>query len=290
MTEEAALKISEDLEVFFVLRNLEEAEVYFSSLPPQHHHVLINKIVSIAVESKEDDAKLVSQFFVRAASKELCSAASFEEGLTPVAEIIDDIAIDAPKAFQLLAMMVKGASLDQERVSNLASKSLDSDKFLALLRADRSPESAVQPLYISSPTSPPCPNLAPVVIDCPSQKKPDSPFATGSGELGEASSPHQSPYGSMGPPSTNPSAPPSVTPLSSHASGSGQNYEAEWLRILLNASREELHLQQRQFEEEKITMNRHFKERQQIQQAQFDAERVFYQSQIKALSGYHGGA
>ena len=135
MTEEAALKkISEDLKEFFAVRNLEEAEVYFSGLPPQHHHVLVNKLVSTAVESKEDDAKLVSQFFVRAASKELCSAASFEEGLTPVAEIIDDIAIDTPKAFQLLAMMVKGASLDQERVSNLASKSLDSDKFLALLQ------------------------------------------------------------------------------------------------------------------------------------------------------------
>ena len=134
MTEEAALKkISEDVKELFAVRSLEEAEVYFSSLPPQHHHVLVNKIVSTAVESKHD-AKLVSRFFVRAASKELCSAASFEEGLTPVAEIIDDIAIDAPKAFQLLAMMVKGASLDQERVSNLASKSLDSDKFLALLQ------------------------------------------------------------------------------------------------------------------------------------------------------------
>ena len=121
MTEKTALKkISEDLKEFFAVRNLEEAEVYFSSLPTQYHHVLVDKIVSTAVESKEDDAKLVSRFFVRAASKELCSAASFEEGLTPMAEIIDDIVIDAPKAFQLLAMMVKGANLDQERLSNLA--------------------------------------------------------------------------------------------------------------------------------------------------------------------------
>jgi len=82
----------------------------------------------------EDDADLVSEFFALAASKELCSPVSFEQGLTPVAEIIDDIAIDAPKAFQLLAMMVKGSGLDQERLVNLASKSLDSDKFLALLQ------------------------------------------------------------------------------------------------------------------------------------------------------------
>ena len=135
ITEEAALKkISEDLKEFFAVRNLEEAEVYFSSLPLQHHHLLVDKIVSTAVESKEDDAKLVSQFFVLAASKELCSATSFERGLTPVAEIIDDIAIDAPKAFQLFAMMIKGASLGQERLASLASKSSDSDKFLALLQ------------------------------------------------------------------------------------------------------------------------------------------------------------
>ena len=135
MTEESVLKkISEDLKEFFAVRNLEEAEVYFSSLPSHHHHLLVNKIVSTAVESKEDDAKLVSQFFVLAASKGLCSAASFEEGLKPVTEIIDDISIDAPNAFQLLVVMVKGASLNQERLTNLASKSLDSDKFLSLLQ------------------------------------------------------------------------------------------------------------------------------------------------------------
>ena len=135
MTEEAALKkISEDLKEFFAVRNLEEAEVYFGGLPAQHHHFLVDKIVSTAVESKEEDAKFASQFFALAASKELCSAASFEEGLTPVTEIIDDIAIDAPKALQLLAMMVKGASLKGKQLSNLASKSLDSDKLLALLK------------------------------------------------------------------------------------------------------------------------------------------------------------
>ena len=135
MTEETALKkISEDLKEFFSVRNLEEAEVYFTSLPPQLHHLLVDKLVSTAVESREDDAKLVSQFFALTVARELCSAASFEQGLLPVAEIIDDIAIDAPKALQLLAIMVKGADLDQERLSNLASKSLDSDKFLALLQ------------------------------------------------------------------------------------------------------------------------------------------------------------
>ena len=135
MTEEMALKkIAEDLKEFFSVRNLEEAEVYFSSLPSQHHHLLVDRIVSKGVESKEDDAELVSQFFAVAVSKELCSAASFEQGLLPLTEIIHDVAIDAPKAFQLFAVMVKGADLDQERLSNLASKSEDSDTFLTFLQ------------------------------------------------------------------------------------------------------------------------------------------------------------
>ena len=139
ITAEAALKkISEDLKEFSAVRNLEEAEVYFSSLSPQHHHVLVDRLVSIAAESEEDDAKLVSQFFGIAVSKGFCSAASFEQGLTPVAEIIDDIAIDAPKAYQYLAMMVKAISLNQEQLSNLASKSSNSDKFLALLSSSSS--------------------------------------------------------------------------------------------------------------------------------------------------------
>lgn len=138
-------------------------------------------------------------------------------------------------------------------------------------RKRRSPEFTVQSLCID----PPYLNLASLVDDCPCPKKSDSSLATGFDELGKAS------------PSGDPlltSASPSVISLSSH--GSEHNYEAEWLRIRLNAAQEDLRLQQRQFEEEKIVMNRHFEERQQKQRAQFDAERVFYQLQIKALTNY----
>ncbi|KAH9485515.1 Eukaryotic translation initiation factor 4 gamma [Psilocybe cubensis] len=134
MSEADALKkIKEDLKEFFAVRNLEEAEVYFK-IPAQHHHTLVDKFVSSAVESKEADAKLVSDFFEAAASKELCTAQAFEDGFTPIAEVIDDIAIDAPKAFQLFALMIKGAKLDDDRRQRLASKSMDSDKLLALLQ------------------------------------------------------------------------------------------------------------------------------------------------------------
>jgi translation initiation factor 4G len=131
--EAAEAKIKEDVKEFFSVRNLDEAEVYFSTLPPRHHHSLVNQLASSAVESKEPDAILVADLFTRAKSKGLCSPDAFEEGLTPTVEIIEDIAIDAPKAWTLLATMINGADLDKENRTRLASKSTDSDKLLVFL-------------------------------------------------------------------------------------------------------------------------------------------------------------
>jgi translation initiation factor 4G len=134
MTEEQAKKkIAEDSKEFFAVRNLDEAEVYFTNLPAAHHFKLVDKFASTAVELKEPDAQLVADLFARVVSKEMCAPAAFEEGLSPIAEIIDDIAIDAPKAPSLFAIVVKGAGLDEERRTRLASKSMDSDTLLALL-------------------------------------------------------------------------------------------------------------------------------------------------------------
>jgi len=89
--------------------------------------------VTSAIESKEADAQLVGDFFKRAASKELCPPASFEDGFLPTAESLDDIAIDAPKAFDLMAIMMRGANLNDERRRHIAAKSTYSDKLVALL-------------------------------------------------------------------------------------------------------------------------------------------------------------
>ncbi|KAI8970822.1 hypothetical protein BD414DRAFT_501765 [Trametes punicea] len=133
--EEAKTRIEEDSKEFFSIRDLDEAEVYFTKLPAEHRHLLVDKLVTRAVESKETDAQLVADLFDRAYSKNLCSPATFEEGFAPTAEIIDDIAIDAPKALNLFATMMKGAHLheEEERRARLTSKSLDSDKLVSLL-------------------------------------------------------------------------------------------------------------------------------------------------------------
>ncbi|KAF5393461.1 hypothetical protein D9757_000476 [Collybiopsis confluens] len=131
---EAKKKIAEDTKEFFGVRNLEEAEVYFAKLPAVHHRALVDKLVSDAIESKEADARLVGDFFQRAVSKELCSSSALEEGFLGIAEFLDDIAIDAPRATDLFAIMITGADLTVEQRTTIASKSVENgDKLLKLI-------------------------------------------------------------------------------------------------------------------------------------------------------------
>ncbi|EPT00387.1 hypothetical protein FOMPIDRAFT_1146531 [Fomitopsis schrenkii] len=130
---EAKARVGEDSKEFFSIRDLGEAEVYFTKLPSEHRWLLVDKLVTSAIESKEADAQLVGDFFSQAVSRNHCSPDHLEKGFASTAEILDDIAIDAPKAFSLMAIMMKGAQLDEERRTRLASKLEDSDKLTSLL-------------------------------------------------------------------------------------------------------------------------------------------------------------
>ena len=135
MSEESAgKKIDEDVKEFFMVRNIHE-EAYFTDLPPKFRSKMVEKLVGRAVEAKEADAKLLAQFFAYASSKDACLPEAFEEGFLAIAEFIDDIICDAPKALELFAIAVKGAGLGENRNANIAAKSSENhDKLLGLLR------------------------------------------------------------------------------------------------------------------------------------------------------------
>ncbi|KAG2114449.1 hypothetical protein BD769DRAFT_1642295 [Suillus cothurnatus] len=70
---------------------------------------LVDKLVASALESKEADAGLVGDFFAQAMSSRQCTLEVFEKGFMLIADFLDDIAIDAPKAFDYMAIMPRGA-------------------------------------------------------------------------------------------------------------------------------------------------------------------------------------
>ncbi|KAI0311488.1 hypothetical protein OF83DRAFT_1271296 [Amylostereum chailletii] len=134
--EEAKRKIGEDVKEFFGVRSLDEAESYFSSLPPEHRFRLVDTLAMQGIDGKAADIPLIADLFTRAREKDLCSPAAFEEGFAQLAELVDDLAIDIPKAFDTFAQWIKAAGLDkdEEARTRLAGKVPESgDRLLGLL-------------------------------------------------------------------------------------------------------------------------------------------------------------
>jgi len=132
---DARAKIDEDTKEFFTIRMLDEAETYFSSLPTEHRYWLVHTLLMKSIEMKEPDVVLVSDLFVRVREKELCSPGIFEDGFNGLAELLEDLAVDIPKAWSYFAILLRGSGLDQdeERRGRIAEKTMDPDKLNRLL-------------------------------------------------------------------------------------------------------------------------------------------------------------
>lgn len=131
----AQKRMKKKVERFFATRIMDELESYFQELAPEHHFRLVSKLVKTAIESTVADAELVSTCFARVAEKKLCSQASFEDGFISIAKALGCIVIAAPKAFDHMIVMMKGAGFEQDVRVRIAGHSMASSgpKLLALL-------------------------------------------------------------------------------------------------------------------------------------------------------------
>ncbi|KAG2055486.1 hypothetical protein BDR06DRAFT_1006722 [Suillus hirtellus] len=135
ITKATVKKIDENAKEFFVVRNLQKAEEYFPNIPDEHRFWLVDKLVASALEGKEADARLVSDFFAQAMRNGQCTLEGFEKGFMPMVAVLDSIAIDAPRASAYMAIMLKGAGFqnEPERLRRVVSKLKDSDKLVSLV-------------------------------------------------------------------------------------------------------------------------------------------------------------
>jgi hypothetical protein len=91
----------------------------------------------------------------------------------------------------------------------------------------------------------------------------------------------------MGPPAS--SYPSSIVSFESREPGSGRNYEADHLRMLLSASQENLAFQQRLYDEDTDRLRRRHEERQKQMRDQHAAEKALYQERIAELERNNRG-
>jgi translation initiation factor 4G len=132
---DAKIKIDQDVRAFFSIRVLDEAESYFSNLPTEHRHLLVEILVAKSIEMKEPDVRLVGDLFVRVREKGLCNPRIFEEGFSRLAEILGDLARDIPAAWSYFAILLKGSGLDkdEERRERIGEKTRNNEKLNGLL-------------------------------------------------------------------------------------------------------------------------------------------------------------
>ena len=118
-------KVDENVKELFSARNLDNAENYLLQLTPVHHSHFAERLVNTAIQSKAaEDVQLVADLFARAVQKGLCSQASFEEGFVQSVIILNNIAIEASKLIDLMAVMMKGVGFDKDARERIACKSM----------------------------------------------------------------------------------------------------------------------------------------------------------------------
>jgi translation initiation factor 4G len=120
MTEEQArVKVEEDLKEFMQIRDIDEAVGYFESLSSDMRYLLVDKFVT-KMDSKEPDVVLICELFERVALSGLCSVEVFEQGFAPTIEALDDIALDVPPAYTVMARLLRASKLPREVVDRLS--------------------------------------------------------------------------------------------------------------------------------------------------------------------------
>ena len=112
----AKQKIKEDVKEFFMLKDLNEGEGYFESLPSDFRNELIETLFHQAVDAKESETQLVIELFGRAASEGLATESQFEKGFECDMEVLEDISVDVPQVYMTVAKLMHAAKLSESVV------------------------------------------------------------------------------------------------------------------------------------------------------------------------------
>lgn len=121
-TDQAKRRVKEDVKELFMLRQLGEAEGYFTALPADLRWILVEQLVHHAIDARPADVQLIADVFTMAASKSLVDEDQFSQGFASDMEYLEDTSTDSPNAYGNVATLMKAAKLSQDAVERLADK------------------------------------------------------------------------------------------------------------------------------------------------------------------------
>ncbi|KAG9085545.1 hypothetical protein FS749_004337 [Ceratobasidium sp. UAMH 11750] len=119
---DAEKKVKEDIKEYLGVENVEEAILALETLPTEHRHIFVDKMVGAALDGGNKVVVLAEKLFTAIHKQQACSVEAFERGLLPTVEMADDMSIDVPKTYEWLARLIYAAGIDRAKAEELAGR------------------------------------------------------------------------------------------------------------------------------------------------------------------------
>jgi translation initiation factor 4G len=113
------VRVEEDVKELFQIHDLTEGIRYFETLPGEYRHLLVDKVIS-KIDAKESDVSFIEQLFTRVVDAGMCNEETFERGFAPTTMVLDDISVDVPTAYVVIARLLLAAKLSYGAIGRLA--------------------------------------------------------------------------------------------------------------------------------------------------------------------------
>jgi translation initiation factor 4G len=104
------------------VENVQEAIMALETLPVEHRHVFVDRMVTAALDGGNKVVVLAEKLFVAAHKQQACLPEVFERGLLPTVEMADDMSIDVPKTYEWLARLMHAAGMNKAKAEEMAGK------------------------------------------------------------------------------------------------------------------------------------------------------------------------
>ncbi|CAE6521714.1 unnamed protein product [Rhizoctonia solani] len=123
-SERIRVRIENKFAGYLAKQNIDKTLLSLKGLSPEYQYILIDKLVSRAIESGGKAVTLVEQLFSAAHKQAIVSSRAFEQGLLPTIVMADDWSLDVPKTYQWLARFIQAAGISKPSADAMANKIL----------------------------------------------------------------------------------------------------------------------------------------------------------------------
>ncbi|QRV83973.1 eukaryotic translation initiation factor 4G [Ceratobasidium sp. AG-Ba] len=120
--DDAQKKVKEDVKEYLSVENVDEAILALETLPTEHRHIFIDKMVAAALDGGNKVVVLAEKLFASIHKRDICSVEVFEQGMLPTVEVADDMSIDVPKTYEWLARLMIAAGIERAKAEDMADK------------------------------------------------------------------------------------------------------------------------------------------------------------------------